>query len=156
MSELPVRLVTSSELQHLLNVGRTTIHKWMREGKLRPLSIGKQLLFREDDVMEFMGLKPRLRLWIDANRQHASTISRTCVPHYTAEYLPGSPQPDYMRVKILDATAAANLDHFNRMKKERNTVIVSNPEEAWYIHSVRSELHPAGYEYLALDLKRME
>ncbi len=40
------------EVQKFLKVGRTTIHNYIKTGKLRPVRIGRKLLFKKSDLLK--------------------------------------------------------------------------------------------------------
>lgn len=44
--------LTSRELQEFLNIGHSTMHRYINEGKLRPKRLGRKLLFDKSEVIE--------------------------------------------------------------------------------------------------------
>lgn len=46
------KLLTCSELQELLNVSRTTIHRYVKGGILNAYKVGKRLYFLKSEVFE--------------------------------------------------------------------------------------------------------
>jgi len=43
-----------SEAKLALGLGRTTIYKMIKEGKLRPIKVGSKTLLRHDDLIDFL------------------------------------------------------------------------------------------------------
>lgn len=49
----PVRIkkyLTRKEVSEMLNVNLSTIHIWCKQGRLKPLGIGKRVLFLAEDI----------------------------------------------------------------------------------------------------------
>jgi excisionase family DNA binding protein len=45
-------LLTSKEIQKLLNIGNSTMHRYINEGKLKPIRYGRKLLFKKSEVLK--------------------------------------------------------------------------------------------------------
>jgi len=45
-------LLTSKEIQKLLNIGNSTMHRYINEGKLKPIRYGRKLLFKKSEIMK--------------------------------------------------------------------------------------------------------
>lgn len=44
--------LTTAEAQKFLKVGRSTIHRYIRIGKLKPVRFGRKLLFRKSELLK--------------------------------------------------------------------------------------------------------
>lgn len=43
--------LTSREVQKFLNIGHSTMHRFINEGKLKPVRFGRKLLFKKSDLI---------------------------------------------------------------------------------------------------------
>ena len=48
------KLYTTEEMAALFHVGRMTIHRWVKTGKLAPVRVERRLYFKEDDVADLL------------------------------------------------------------------------------------------------------
>ncbi len=53
----PEKLMTSEEVADLYSVAPTTIRKWVREGKLEAVRLGKHMRFKRSEVIRFGNTK---------------------------------------------------------------------------------------------------
>ncbi len=51
---MPVRLLTTRDLQELINVDKSTIYRMAEDGRLPAIKVGRQWRFREDLVLEWL------------------------------------------------------------------------------------------------------
>ncbi|MCZ7610640.1 MAG: helix-turn-helix domain-containing protein [Ignavibacterium sp.] len=51
--------LTSKEVQKFLNIGHSTMHRFINEGKLSPVRFGRKLLFKKSDLIIESGFKSK-------------------------------------------------------------------------------------------------
>jgi len=51
------KLYTIAEVESLSGFSRTYIYECIREGRLKAYKVGRRYRFKEEDVMEWLGLK---------------------------------------------------------------------------------------------------
>ena len=44
--------LTAKELQQFLKIGHSTMHRFMNNGKLKPVRFGRRLLFKKSDLLK--------------------------------------------------------------------------------------------------------
>jgi excisionase family DNA binding protein len=57
MPDLP-ELLTVNEVAALLRVHKNTLYKWIREGSIESLMVGKTIRFRRDDIERLLAGEP--------------------------------------------------------------------------------------------------
>ncbi|MEK7398286.1 MAG: helix-turn-helix domain-containing protein [Candidatus Poribacteria bacterium] len=51
---MSIRMFTSKEVMGILDISRQTLSRWIKERKLRCFKIGRNMIFREDDIFTFI------------------------------------------------------------------------------------------------------
>ncbi len=49
-------VVTPSDIQSMLHIGRNTVYELLREGKIAAIRVGKKYVIPKSSVVEFLGL----------------------------------------------------------------------------------------------------